>query len=384
MKIAYITHYSRLYGANKSLLTLLIKLRQTGEVNPLVICRKEGEFTEKLREFDIPYKIIPFKLWIKKSENKVSYIKVKIKQFWNFLVACKVSLLFKKEKIDLIHTNSLATNFGGEISKLTNIKHIWHFREFLKEDYNLEFEISNEKAFNFISRYSDQIVCISKDIEKKFKPFLPKSSMKLIYNGIEINQFQHQNPVEINNSFEKNMFNLVIVGNISEEKGQLQAVKAIKYLVEEFNIKDIKLNLIGDGEEIGLIEEYVRSNGLEEYMNFWGYRNDVHEILKSMDVGLMCSKREAFGRTTVEYMASKVPVIGAESGATKEIIDHNVNGLLYNPKDYRDLAGKINLMYKNDNDLITKLKNNAFDTVKNNYTSDKNAENILTMYKEIL
>ncbi|QTC40487.1 glycosyltransferase family 4 protein [Bacillus sp. V3] len=383
MKIAYITHYSRLYGANKSLLTLIIKLRQTGEVSPLVICRKEGDFTEKLREYDIPYKIIPFKLWIKNKKDKVSIAKVKIKQLWNFLFACNVSLVLKKEKIDLIHTNSLATNFGGEISKLTNIKHIWHFREFLEEDYNLDFEISNEKAFKFISRYSNQIVCISKDIEKKFKPFLSTSNMKLIYNGIEIEGFHNQIPGE-NSLIEKNKFNLVIVGNISEEKGQLQAVKAIKYLVEEINLKEIKLNLIGDGEGKELIEEYVRKNKLEKFVEFWGYRNDIHEILRFMDAGLMCSKREAFGRTTVEYMASETPVIGARSGATKEIIEDKVNGLLYNPKDYKDLAEKINLLYKNNNDLINKLKGNALSTVKNNYTSDKNAENILTMYKEIL
>ena len=47
-------------------------------------------------------------------------------------------------------------------------------------------------------------------------------------------------------------------------------------------------------------------------------------------MAIMCSHNEAFGRVTIEYMLSGLPVIAYNGGATPEIIEDNVSGLLYN------------------------------------------------------
>lgn len=52
-------------------------------------------------------------------------------------------------------------------------------------------------------------------------------------------------------------------------------------------------------------------------------------------------QKEAFGRVTVEAMGSGVPVIGANSGGTVELIKNKETGLLYCQGDYRDLSEKI-------------------------------------------
>jgi glycosyltransferase involved in cell wall biosynthesis len=55
----------------------------------------------------------------------------------------------------------------------------------------------------------------------------------------------------------------------------------------------------------------------------------------------MCSRCEAFGRVTVEAMKLGLAVVGSNTGGTLDIVQHDVNGLLYEAGDVQDLARKI-------------------------------------------
>jgi glycosyltransferase involved in cell wall biosynthesis len=69
--------------------------------------------------------------------------------------------------------------------------------------------------------------------------------------------------------------------------------------------------------------------------------------MRRADVVLMCSRSEAFGRVTIEGMLAGKPVIGSRSGATPELIQDGVTGLIYEPRNYKQLAQKIEYLYAN-------------------------------------
>src|SRR5689334_9632922 len=64
VRIAYITHYAELYGANRSMLDLLLELRRRGEVTPFVLLPREGPLTEKLAAEHVPFAVIPWQPWM--------------------------------------------------------------------------------------------------------------------------------------------------------------------------------------------------------------------------------------------------------------------------------------------------------------------------------
>ena len=64
MRIAYITHYAELYGANRSMLDLLLELRQRGEVDPVVLLPREGPLTATLAAAQVPFAVIPWQPWM--------------------------------------------------------------------------------------------------------------------------------------------------------------------------------------------------------------------------------------------------------------------------------------------------------------------------------
>jgi glycosyltransferase involved in cell wall biosynthesis len=74
----------------------------------------------------------------------------------------------------------------------------------------------------------------------------------------------------------------------------------------------------------------------------------------------MCSRSEAFGRVTVEYLRRGRPVIGTRSGGTPELVDDGRTGLLYSPGDTRALANRIELL-ASSNVILKELSRNALE-----------------------
>jgi glycosyltransferase involved in cell wall biosynthesis len=95
---------------------------------------------------------------------------------------------------------------------------------------------------------------------------------------------------------------------------------------------DVRLLIAGDGrkEHEESLNALVRQLGIPDIVSFLGFVDEPFSVYREADAVLMCSENEAMGRVTAEGMAAARPVIGRDSGGTSELIDHGVNGLLYN------------------------------------------------------
>lgn len=102
-------------------------------------------------------------------------------------------------------------------------------------------------------------------------------------------------------------------------------------------------------------------------------------LLRRADAILMCSKREAFGRVTVEGMLAGKPVIGANSGGTLELIQDGITGLLYTSGDPKALAEKIRYLYENP-DTATHVGENAKAWAETSFTRDRYRKDVLEAF----
>ena len=114
-----------------------------------------------------------------------------------------------------------------------------------------------------------------------------------------------------------------------------------------------------------------------------GYVDNINELRKNMDVSLMCSSAEAFGLVTVESMKAGVPVIGAATGGTLELINNGKNGMLYHKGNYLELADCIEKLYKNP-EMLKKMKMQAVKIMNGKFTQENNAKAIERMYNRII
>ena len=208
---------------------------------------------------------------------------------------------------------------------------------------------------------------------------MPANKITRIYNGI--------NRIELHrkeNQFD-GVLDLCIVGVISEQKNQLDILKAIKILVEEHGITNIHLHIIGTatGSYLENIQDFIVVNNLIKYISFHGHQNNVNELLTKMNLGIMCSRDEAFGRVTIEYMVHLLPVIAANSGANPELIEPGKNGELYELYNAQDLANKIMSFVQNP-ELLQEYGRYAQEFATDHFSSEQNSRSIYKTIQEIL
>lgn len=383
MKVVFVSHYTGLYGANKALLEVIINMKSKYGIIPIVIMPDIGEFNKKLDYLNIENYTFKYYVWVdNKNDNKIKSLLKKIRYIvYNSIAITKISKFLKDKNIDLIHTNSSVIDIGAKISKKLNIKHIWHLREFGKEDYNLIYYKKFSKAVSFIESNSDKIICISRVLKDKYIDEINnKSKWNLIYDGIQTEDYLN----DISDKDYNNGFNIIFTGLIMKSKNQMELLKAVEILVNKRNKKDIKVYYLGDGEQyyIDKMKQFCYENKLESNIFFEGRVENVREYISKSHVGVICSAKEAFGRVTVEYMMGGLAVIASNTGANVEIIENNINGLLYEIGNVDKLSDELEYLYNNRE----KLKQLAIKGQKDalcRFTSDVNCENIYKTYKEI-
>lgn len=138
---------------------------------------------------------------------------------------------------------------------------------------------------------------------------LPKD-IHIIKNGIDIEIFQYND--DIRNSLRKkmNLENKLVIGCV----GRLSYPKNHKFLLQVFNQflkihEEAVLMLIGDGELKNEIVEEAKSLGILEKVIFMGNRQDVYELLQTMDLFCLTSYYEGFGIVNLEAQAAGLPCV---------------------------------------------------------------------------
>ena len=142
MKVLFVTHYSELYGANRSLLGLIENLKNRG-VNISVLLPREGPLLDKLNSLDIKVYIINFHYWVINKKlftsnsilSRIKYIYFILKiTFHDHVQISRIKKEIEGDNPDVIYSNSSVINFGLKLSKRVNKPHVWHLREFGYDD----------------------------------------------------------------------------------------------------------------------------------------------------------------------------------------------------------------------------------------------------------
>lgn len=379
MNILFISHENALNGASLSLLGIIDELKQNNTIYVLTNYR-EGIFIDELKKRNVNIIYSRYRWWMAyKPKNKFKWIIKRILCLIlcqvNYVSALKLKNKIKKESIQIIHTNTSVINIGAILSKLCKIPHVFHIREYPQEGLNLHCVYSKKYTLNYIKNNSDYIITVSKALYSVYKNKLDEEKMTVIYNGINEKNIQKKDF-----SQDKKNINILISGAINEGKGQKYAVLALNEIVKRGH-NNVDLSIAGSGD-IKPIKDLIDKLNLNENIKILGRVNNLVEVRKDIDLELVCSKFEAFGRVTVEAMMGMIPVIGANTGGTKELIIDGYNGLLYEQGNYVDLADKIE-WFINDRNKLRELGENAYSFAKD-FTSSRNASNIYKIYNQLI
>ncbi len=368
MKILFITHNASMYGANRSLLSLVIELKKFGVI-PLIYCPKEGDFTKKLSDEGVEYHIKKFDNWVYYKRYEI--LKFPIILFKNIVFLLKNHFTFKNNLPDVVYSNSSVVTLGAILNILYNIPHIWHIREFGDRDYGIKYFFGS-KGRNFLYNKANGVISISNAIYEHVLKKV-KTPKLIIYNGVVHKAYLENKEVK---SIDKDAtINFAIVGALAPYKNHRDAIIAFKsYQKINLNSKLLIFGDTSDGKYYDELKSLVKNNKLDQNVIFKGFNPNMEEIYKEVDVLLMCSKNEGMGRVTIEAMANGIPVIGYNGGATPELISEGYNGLLYH-QNHADLCDRMHQLV-NSKDLYETISSNAIAEVKSKFTIEAYADNV--------
>ena len=386
MKVLFIQDVGDVGGATNSLKELIKKLHDKYNVEPIVLtseynsvniyCKKNNfeNYAINHRQTIIPSSKNKFKNYLKHRLSTVLYLR---NYFFNLIAVKKIKNKINFNEIDLIHTNVNRDSIGFMIAKKYHIKHIVHLREFGDLDYNC-FSLKRNYV-SYMNKYCDKYIAISNVIKDHWiKKGLDKNKIEVIYNGVD-----YMNIEKCNDFDTTKKIHCVFSGQISENKGQIQVIKALSLIDKTYRDR-IKLDIYGTGDKayVMYLKKIVEKNNLDKIVEFKGFNTNLRSELRNYDVGLVCSKSEAFGRVTVEYMISKILVIATNCGANVELIEDDKTGILFEYNNIQELSRVIMdviLNYKNKQEIIDL----AYEMAMKKYTSDTNSKMIYNLYERV-
>lgn len=176
----------------------------------------------------------------------------------------------------------------------------------------------------------------------------------------------------------------VVITHVSN----FRPVKRIQDLVYAMRmvVKDApgtQLMLVGDGPDRHNIEKLIEQLHLRRSVTLTGFRNDVANIFRCSDVGVLCSETESAPLTLLEGMSCGIPIVATSVGGIPEIVQDGVNGLLVPPKQPEELAEAILKLVK-DGKLRCKLGAAARGTILERFTAEKVVKAYLETFEGVI
>lgn len=364
-------------GSNAAMIENIIHLRNQFEF--LVIVPTEGTLTQKLNENFIPFEVINSSLWrhsMKRKEWKIHRIK---RVIVNLLADFKIYKILRKKDYSIVHINVSAIGIGWLPAKILNIPVIWHLRELNDIDQNYPLDFPKIAAFMFDKSH---MISISQFVYDYYKNILSDvSELHLIRDGISVDELARIENLKIEHNV---TLRLGFMGGYQLHKGLDTTLEALHLLRVKVPSINIQLDVYGSQYEqnVRKYQELAQQFGIESLVTFHGFASELVDVYSSLDV-VISAGLEAFGRVVAETITSGRISLGANQGATPELIKDGKNGYIFNHQDAESLAEKILAIIDNWDYLINSINKNRDDSIEE-FSSQKTANELGLMYKRVI
>lgn len=294
----------------------------------------------------------------------------------------------KREDYDIIHCHGARANF---IALFLRLKVKTPFITTVHSDYKLDFKDNMYKRIVFtnlnlfaLKRFKSFIAVSDTFKEMLVSRGFKENNIYTVYNGIDLQQKVYYSTKE--EFFEKYKIDgegKIVVGimaRLDEVKDHETFLKAANKILEKR--EDIIFLIAGDGARREKLELMAKELEIHKNIYFLGYITDVYSFLNSIDINTLTSLSESFPYAILEGAFMKKPIVSTKVGGLVNLIEEGVNGHLVDIGDSDELAKKIYELSL-DKEKIATMGENLYKKVKENYSSDRMAEDHVKIYEKI-
>lgn len=264
--------------------------------------------------------------------------------------------IVRKERVHVIHCHN---PIGGVLGRLGAVA---------PEGFPKPFVIYTAHGFHFydgapflnwllffpvellLARRTDILITINREDNVRAKKHM-WGRLKAVYRipGVGVKTWRFAPDPDVRRQMRKALgikedtFYILSVGELNHNKNHEVIIRAIA------NLKDpnIYYGICGKGYRQKYLEQLVKEKGIEHQVKFFGFRNDIPEMLQGADCFAFPSKREGLGIAALEAMAAGLPMISSDCRGTREYMEDNVTGYICRSGSVSEYAVLIRKMKEN-------------------------------------
>ena len=379
MKVLFVHNSSDIYGASRSLLRLCQRLAARS-VEPVVLLPQDGPLAELLRRAGIRVLIFAALRVITRpvlrSWRIVPWLAGFLPSAW------RMATLIRRERADIVHTNTGVIVSSGLAAKLARRPHVWHIRDWFQEFGPLWMPYSR-----YILATSDKILCVSKPIAGQFPA---SAKIEVVNNGFDLAEFPAL--AEHEKAAARARWGIAPDALVAGTVGRIKFVrKGQEFLLQaagRLRARNIEVTcLLAGGPAPGAEDHVDRMKLLARELGvrtiFTGELPDARPAYAAMDIFVLPSAQpEPFGGVVMEAMALGLPVIGTAIGGTTEQIAENTTGLLVPPADPDRLADAVMKLAASP-EMRASMGNAGRERISKRFCLDAMTSQILTTYAAV-
>jgi L-malate glycosyltransferase len=333
MRVLYVNHTAEVSGGERSLLSLLGAL--PASVAPLMASPR-GPLQAAVEDLGVPTTTIvgtagSLRLHPLHTPRTVAELSV---------AALQVRRVARRHRADLVHANSIRGGIGLGLARLSGAATVVHVRDCLPPGP------LTTVTMRLIAATATTVIANSEYTARSVRAAARGARVEVIHNPVDLARWdparidRAQARARLGKAGERELL-LGVVAQLSPWKGQDTAVEALRLLCQEG--VDAHLLLIGSAKFVARSTRFdnesyvadlrarVAQAGLQDRVSWLGEREDVPELVRALDILLLPSEEEPFGRALIEAMALGVPVLATNVGGPPEIVQDGREGYLLAP-----------------------------------------------------
>ncbi|MFE3870838.1 glycosyltransferase [Flavobacterium sp. ZS1P70] len=194
---------------------------------------------------------------------------------------------------------------------------------FLVHSYNTDTYFPKPIFFSkFLYQNAEKIICVSQAIEEIIKYKFDFKNTVTIHNLYDFSKIEIEKKIPISEQY------IMYFGRFDEKVKNFSLMLEAFYL-SKIHLQGYKLLLMGEGPDLGIIQENIKLLQLEEFVIIYSFNKNPFQFVKQAKFTILTSRYEGFPLSIVESLALGTPVISVDcKSGPNELIKDGFNGLL--------------------------------------------------------
>lgn len=380
VRTLFVSHDQSMYGAQQSLLTLISSIDRS-VCEPFLLIPKKGPLGAKASDAGIPVFVERLVHWVPGAWVKGSrrgYLKHNFRFFGSLAQrSLAIRRLVAEQGIDLVYTNTVTCVEGAIAAKWARKPHIWHIRESIPGNSELVSLLPFDMHCSAISALSKAVVFCSRALADNYPRLADKANV--VHNGFRFPPLRDRKSARAEMTaklaLDPGAKFVAIVGALHPRKDLHTFVDAAARV--DGRVGNVVFLVAGTGSEqyTDSVRRRIGELRLERKVKLLGWRDDVDDMLAGIDVLVISSEQESFGRTMVEALAMETPVVSTRCGGPEEVLVDGDTGFLVPVKDPRALSEAIVKVLK-DEELARRVGLRGREHMSANFTVERYVRNV--------